>query len=276
MVGGSKMFKSLVLIIFISLFTFIGCSKDSVTSKSDKAILNVYIRDSAADYESVYLTINFLASRVTYDTTGNITMLYNDEEAFDFASLRNGNKYLIASKEMPIGSIGSIRIFFGSCWLTLVDDTTKHYLTFRNSSDIIMDIEKRISFSQKDDTANAVIDINLWTSIEYDSTNGIYYFEPDISLMNYDNESAIYGIINPRSHVYLINNLTDEILAYTLSDLGTGQFGFYGLSEGFYDVKHVPWSYFENTYDTLRNVYIPIYPGVDFDMGTIDLPELGG
>ncbi|MCD6163797.1 MAG: DUF4382 domain-containing protein [candidate division Zixibacteria bacterium] len=265
------MIKLFVLIIVGVSAIFIFCSGDPYTPEVETGLLEIYLQDSPADYESVFITIDSLGSRSTDNSTGELTILYSGSEKFNVVNLRNGSRCLLVSKELPEGSIGSVRIVFGQC--RVVINRISYDLYFSPPACSTMEVSGRVIFNKNRDGI-ALLDINLMTSISYDSVFSRYVFEPDISLLDIDSTGSIYGtIIPPHSDIYLFKD-SQEPIAYTYA---AGIFGFYGLTRGLYDsIMCAPHGLDTLFHDTLMNYNYPIYPGAEYDMLDLELPELGG
>lgn len=257
------MFRITAFTITVICMFFVFCSDPDI-SNPEKGQLKIYIQDNPADYDSVMITIDTIGSRPTNNNSGNLTALFTNSETFDFMTLRNGNRRRLTSNELPAGSIGSVRIVFGQC--RVVIDRISYNLYFSPPACSIMEVPGRVFFNEDKDGL-ALIDINLLTSISYDSVNTRYIFEPDITLLDIESTGSIYGTILPRADIYLYDS-NGNTIAFTYA---SGHFGFYGLTQEHYSLMWAPIGADTSLCDTLWNGPYPIYPGVEYDLGDLDL-----
>jgi len=159
------MCKAILSIAILSLVFFIGCSDTPEGPLTGE--FNLYIQDGVADYDSIYLTIDSIATRSTLQTS-NWTTLFAGSRPIELTSLRNGNKFRLLQRDFPVGEIGWIKVTFSSGQVT-VDDII-YDLQFPDTVSAPGISEGLIVINQNQSTS-ALIDVNLLASIHYNSTD---------------------------------------------------------------------------------------------------------
>lgn len=259
------MSKTILFIGILSLMFAIGCSDTPEGPLTGE--LNLYIQDGVADYDSVFLTIDSIATRSTLPSSNWIT-IFAGSKSFDLASLRNGNKFLLLQRDFPVGEIGWIKITFSGGHIVVDGDT--YELQFPDTVSVPGIAEGTVVIT-KDQIASALIDVNLFSSISYNSTDDIYAFDPVIKFINIDSSGAIFGTTSPRVDIYIFEADSTDTLSYTLGEGNSNAFGFFGLPQGFYDILCLPRGADTLTYQPLLNENIPVIAGNEYDMGLLEL-----
>lgn len=261
------MFKAILFIFTLSMAFFIGCSDKPEGPLTGE--FRLYIQDGIADYDSVSLTIDSIATRSTLQTS-NWTIIYAGSKSIELTSLRNGNKFLLLQRDFPPGVIGSIKITFSSG--RIVVNGNLYDLQFPDTVSV-PGIDEGIIVINQNRTASALIDVNLLSSIHYNSADDIYSFDPVISFIDIDSSGAIFGTTSPQADIYLFQADSTDTLSYTISEGDLNAFGFFGLPVGLYDMLCLPRGEDTLSYLPLFNQDIPVIAGEEYDMGFLELPS---
>jgi len=252
--------------ILLSVF-FIGCSDKPEGPLTGE--LRLYIQDGVADYDSIYLTIDSIATRSTLQSS-NWTTIFAGSKPIELTSLRNGNKFLLLQRDFPVGVIGWIKVSFSTG--EIVVDNVTHDLQFPATGSV-PGISEGLIVITHNRIASALIDVNLLSSINYNSTDEIYSFDPVISVIDIDSSGAIFGTTTPQVDIYIFQADSTDTLSYTISEGVLNAFGFFGLPVGFYDMLCLPRGADTLDYLPLFNENIPVIAGDEYDMGQLDLPS---
>ncbi|HEV8285802.1 MAG TPA: DUF4382 domain-containing protein [Chitinophagaceae bacterium] len=101
-----------VLLTFISSFFLISCSKEEKSS-SGKAKLQVYLTDApATDYEKVVIDVKDVQINVNDSSWQSLTTV--KAGTYDLLKLVNDDDTLLASSDIPTGTIHQMRLVLGS------------------------------------------------------------------------------------------------------------------------------------------------------------------
>jgi len=263
------MLKSIIYLLVILMTTIISCSdkaQDVPEDLSGEFVL--YLQDDLADYTLVNVAIDLIAvSRPGQSSSWNY--LFTTPQTYDLTSLRNGRRTVLIQNEMAAGYIDSIKIIFNPKQI-IVDGTTHNLGLLPGADNEFKDLVM-ISIAEEQ-TTTYLLDIDLKTSITYNTQDGIYYFEPNITFVNEDSTGGIYGTVTPLADIYLMQDLDTIVINYTKSESFSNIFGFYGIQPGFYNVLCRPRGAYSITHDSLLNEHQPIVAGDNYNMGDLELP----
>ncbi|MCP4583416.1 MAG: DUF4382 domain-containing protein [candidate division Zixibacteria bacterium] len=264
------MIRSLFLLMLLALVFIAGCTDKPEGPLTGR--FELYVQDALADYDSVYLTIDTIATRSTLETS-TWTNIYAGPRTVELTSLRNGNRLLILSRDFQLGRIGGLKVSFGD-GRVIVGGVSRE-LQFMDTVNASGFADGIIVINTDRDT-QALIDINLARSISYDAGEDVYRFSPEMTFIDFDSTGSIIGSTEPRANIYLFEHDSTEAYSFTISEFDLNLFGFYGLPEGLYDVLVAPRGSDTLIYDSLFNTDITIFPDTEYDMGLLDLPLLEG
>ena len=109
----TSVFFTTVLLALIFSISLISCSKQE-NSSSGKAQLKVYLTDDPADYDQVIIDVKDVQINVTNDTTGGWQSLSTvNTGSYDLLKLVNDDDTLLASSDIPTGTIQQMRLILG-------------------------------------------------------------------------------------------------------------------------------------------------------------------
>ncbi|RKX18963.1 MAG: hypothetical protein DRP26_04260 [Candidatus Zixiibacteriota bacterium] len=255
-------------ILSLLLYVVILSCTDNSTTGPPTAEFELYLQDSPADYDSVIVTIEEIAFRSTLynfpDSTSGWNMIYNNGESFNLVSLRNGQRELLLKREIPVGYIGSLKITFGSS--RIVVDSVSHDLNFPSGYSAISEGIIQVS---NDRNVSALVDINLFSSILYNTDSSEYYFSPEFIFIDIDSTGGMFGYTNPSADIFLFSVEDDDTTGFTTSEPDSNYFGFFGLPEGTYNLYLFP---HDTLYGNWEIIDLHVLPDNVIELGTIDLP----
>jgi hypothetical protein len=98
--------ETITMLLLMASFLLFGCEKDSTGLAPDQGILNVYVTDAPAVFDSVNITF----SQVSAHIDSEWVTVTGEPVTVDLLKWTNGNKLLIGSAEVPAGKYTQIRI----------------------------------------------------------------------------------------------------------------------------------------------------------------------
>jgi hypothetical protein len=104
-----------VSLTFIFLIFLSSCSKNENSSSSGKAKLQVYLTDDPANYDQVVIDVKDVQINVSDDSTDKWQSLSTVKAgSYDVLKLVNDDDTLLASSDIPTGTIHQMRLILGS------------------------------------------------------------------------------------------------------------------------------------------------------------------
>jgi hypothetical protein len=255
-----------ILLIFVGA-CLLSCSNNPPTG-SPQGRLQVYLQDSPVLFDSVFVNIKQIALRSTMqypDSVQGWNMIFNTPTSFDVLKYRNGHRGILFNQNVPVGTYEPLRIIFGAC--TAVRHDTIFSLGLTHAADTIAYANGFIRIT-KNDTIRTLVDIDLISSIIYNTDSLKYFFNPHFTFIDLDSTGYMFGTIVTPATILLFPAGNTDTLTFTVTDPLTNNFGFYGLRQGFYDISITPR---DTSYDSLVVENIAIYPNSFQDFGNIDL-----
>ena len=258
------MWKNMMITVLMIMISFIifGCEKDSTGLAPGQGILNIYITDAPAVYDSVNITF----SQVSAHIDSEWVTVTGEPVTVDILKWTNGNKLLIGSAEVPAGKYTQIRIIIdeaeigveGKVFPLDVPSGAKTGLKFGpqftieegSSYDLIFDFDASRSI--------------VVTGSKKDPKG--YKLKPHIRVVSKAVTGSISGIVLPADHVpwaYAIQDI-DTITSSIVDTSGYFRLGF--LPEGMYTVSVVDTN---GLFNDQANVLV--IAGEDNDLGPINL-----
>jgi hypothetical protein len=255
--------KSLGILLIFTSIVILSCSSSNSGSRGH---LQVFLQDSSAPFDSILINIQLVEIRPDHeytDSTSGWVHLFDNPASYDMAKLRNGVRTQLCNREIVIGKYKTIRVQLGTCFA--VRNDTLYNLEFPDDSYKTMVVEYPIVITNGQ-TSQALLDINLYTSITYNSDSSRFYFEPSFSFLEVDSTGGLEGYITPKSDIYLTHGT--DTLGMTTTE-SNHYFGFFGLVDGYYNIYIFPR---DTSYSNWVVEDIPVHPDTAFDVGEIQLP----
>jgi len=261
------MIKKIITIIIIALLFSLACNdKPNVPATG---LVNLYIQDGMADYDSIYMLIDSVWTYTELDSTIR-TLHKNGLDTIIISDLRNGRDELLFSENLRSGYIDGISIEFRQ-GLVFIDGGS-YGLLLPESGTSVYSLPFPFLLSVGD-TIDMLVDINLYESIIVNPENDDFGFDPSLRIIDIDSSAAIIGRTSPQAHIFLFERSTYDTLAFTISEGNSLEFGFYGLEPGVYDMLCKPIGDDTLQYDQLVNTYISAVIGETYDLGLLTLPQ---
>jgi hypothetical protein len=232
----ASVFFTTVLFALIFSFSLISCSKQE--NSSGKSQLKVYLTDDPADYDQVIIDVKDVQINVTNDTTGGWQSLSTvNTGSYDLLKLVNDDDTLLASSDIPTGTIQQMRLILGD----------NNYVVV-NGQNIPLETPSAQQSGLKFNIHQNVSSGILYTiTLDFDAAKSIvktgnhkYILKPVIRTVFNAVGGSIKGFVLPdtvTTAVYAIQNPD------TVASTFTGTNGGYlikGLSAGSYTLSFVP------------------------------------
>jgi hypothetical protein len=239
---------------------FSSCKKNS--SGSGSAHVNVKLTDAPGLYDAVILNIK---SVVIVTATGEHTLNVSGGP-IDILHFRLGKDTLLASQDIPAGTIQQVRLVLNTTGNTVIVNGTSYDLTTPSgqTSGVKLNLH---------DNLTAGIDYTL--KLDFDAAqsivltgNGKYILKPVIRAFSEAVSGALTGIVSPALSSPKVYAITGTDTVGTVAD-ASGKFYFSGLAAGTYSVKFLPVSPF--AIKVVNNVTVA--NGSVQDMGTVTIVQ---
>jgi hypothetical protein len=249
-------------IIWLSLaLVYLGlgaCKKEHSAANSATAHISVKLTDAPGSYDAVILSIK---SVVIITDKGQQTLPVSGGPV-DILHFRLGKDTLLASQDIPAGTIQQVRLVLNDTGNSIVVNGISNDLTTPSgqTSGVKLNVH---------DNLTAGIDYTLL--LDFDAArsivvtgNGKYILKPVIRAIPQAVSGALTGMVSPVASNPKVFAITGTDTVGTLADT-TGKFYFSGLAAGTYNVKFVP----DTPYavQTVNNVAVT--NGSVTNMGTI-------
>lgn len=241
---------SLAAIILIAVLVN-SCSKTNNTEPgvSGKQTVSLYLTDGPGVLQHVYIDIKSVAIAIDtcaadqgdfseIDDVNNKCLAWSDlnmqRGVYDIMELRNGIETLLASGEVPSGTVKLINIKLGNKNSVVADGVT-YPLT--NANDKPMTITLKLKGNEWDQVENS--HIRLWLDFDvYHSilnTNGQFQLKPFIHFFNDNTRAKIKGNVQPMEAIPVVTIFNKKDTAIAMPGM-TGDFKVRGLKPGNYTV----------------------------------------
>ncbi|HEY8691051.1 MAG TPA: DUF4382 domain-containing protein [Chitinophagaceae bacterium] len=259
----TKLFFSIVFLLSIC---FIACKK---SSSSNVSKLSVSLTDDPSTYDAVNIDIQDIQVNINADTgtlSGWTSLPLTRKGVYNLLDFRNGLDTLLASSELPSGTIAQIRLILGTNNSVVVNGAS-HSLTTPSSQQSGLKLNVHA-------TLVAGIEYKLWLDFDAGRSivltgNNTYILKPVIRTYTEATSGAIKGSVlpsNSHSMIYAIQNMTDTI-GSAIADTTSGNFLIGGLSAGNYSVAIHANSYVDTTITTT------VTTGIVTDLGSVQLHQ---
>lgn len=250
----------LILVIFASLLLSIyACEKNDGTAK-----FNLHLTDAPADYDSVFIDIQSVEVHFQTDGDGEwITLEGLNTGIYDLLQLNNGLDTLLASADLPAGTISQIRLILGENNSVIIDGEEFELTTpSANTSGLKLNVHAQLEAGV---TYDMWIDFDAARSI-VSTGSGKYNLKPVIRTYTEATSGAIKGMVTPvEAEPYVFIVIGSDTLG-SIAD-STGFFMLSGVPAGSYNVKFEPKDPY--TDKTIENVGVEV--GVITDLETVTI-----
>jgi hypothetical protein len=252
------------LLIMVALGLGIGlaaCNKHDDNS-SGLTKMSVRLTDGPGAYDALYLNVKEIQ---VFSSGGQSTLAVNGNP-FNILNFRLGKDTLIASQDIPSGTLQEVRLVLNDTGNRVVINGTSYPLTTPSgqSSGVKLkihdDLESGVAYTM-------TLDFDAASSI-VQTGNNKYILKPVIRAIPNAVSGAITGMISPAAASPKIYAITGTDTLGTVSD-ATGKFWFPGVSAGTYKININPVSPYVNK--TIDNVVV--VTGSTKDLGTINISQ---
>jgi hypothetical protein len=233
----TSVFFTTVLLALIFSISLISCSKNE-NSSSGKTQLKVYLTDDPADYDHVFIDVKDVQINVTNDTAGGWQSLSTvNAGTYDLLKLVNDDDTLLASSDIPTGTIEQMRLILGDNNYVVVNGENIPLKTpSAQQSGLKLNIHQSVSSGI---LYTITLDFDAGKSI-VKTGNGNYILKPVIRTVFNAVGGSIKGFVLP-------DTVTTAVFAIqppdTIASTFTGSNGGYlikGLASGSYTLSFVP------------------------------------
>lgn len=253
-----RVIKIATLTMLLVPFIFTGCSKnDNKTTQ-----VQVRLTDAPADYDAIYIDVERVEIHSNEDgwvTLNTQTGIYN------LLDLTNGKDTLIASNELPSGTISQIRLVLGPN-NTIVVDSVTHPLETPSAMQSGLKLQLHDEL-QPDVTYVITLDFDAARSI-VETGNGNYQLKPVIRTIHEGIDGVIHGMIDPAASAPVVYAITGTDTFTTYADT-SGFFLIRGLQPATYKVDFEPVSPYKNKSIT----GVSVTKGNVSDLGTVQITQ---
>lgn len=221
------------LVLFLMITCLLGCKKKKDEFPQTGNFI-VHLTDSPADYDHIYLDIQSI--EVNHSSQGWIKIGPTVPVILDILKFNNTFDTLIANAELPVGSLGQIRMVLGSNNTIVVNGVTKNLtIPSGGQSGLKININAMV---EVDGVTEHWLDFKASSSI-IELGNGNYQMVPVIRSFGAQTNGKIVGYalpLNANAYVQLFRG-TDTMISIPEAD---GFFGFPGVQGNNYSLRIVP------------------------------------
>ncbi len=255
----------MAIAFFVSL-SFLACKKTNSTGASR---LSVSLTDDPSSYDAVNIDIQDIQVNTDTDTgtvKGWTSLPLARKGLYNLLNFKNGLDVLLASSELPAGTVSQIRLILGSNNSVVVHGVN-HALATPSSQQSGLKLNIHA-------TLIAGIEYKLWIDFDagrsiVETGNNSYILKPVIRTYTAATSGAIKGSVvpaNSHSMVYAIQNTSDTI-GSAIADITSGNFLIGGLPSGNYSVAIHADNYADTTMTS------SVTTGAVSDLGSIQLHQ---
>ncbi|NDK54873.1 DUF4382 domain-containing protein [Pontibacter fetidus] len=250
-------------------FGFSSCDSDSDTDGSGTSKLQVRMTDAPGDYEEV--NVEVVSVQVNRENTdgeeGWITLDEIHPGIYNLLDFANGKDTLLASAELPAGSISQIRLILGD------ENTVKlksgEVIDLKTPSGQTSGVKLSVNATLEEDvTYVMLLDFDAAKSVVAKG-NGGYNLKPVIRVISQAVAGGIKGKVAPAEYkpgIYVISSANDTLGGFANE---AGDFMIKGVPAGSYTVKFYTEAAAHDT--TLTDIVVS--QDAIKDLGTVQLPE---
>lgn len=221
------------IVLFLTITCLLGCKKKNDEFPQTGNFI-VHLTDSPADYDHIYLDIQSI--EVNHSSQGWIKIGPTVPGILDILKFNNTFDTLIANAELPVGSLGQIRMVLGSNNTIVVNGITKNLIIpSGGQSGLKINISASI---EAEGITEHWLDFKAGSSI-IELGNGNYHMIPVLRSFSAQTNGKIVGYalpLNANAYVQLFRG-TDTLTTVPEAD---GFFGFSGIQGSNYNLRIVP------------------------------------
>jgi hypothetical protein len=252
--------KKLLIIAALGLsIGLAGCKKNE---NGGMTKVDVKLTDAPGAYDALFLSIK----EVQVFSSGGQTTLEVNSSPFNILKYTMGKDTLIASKDIPSGTLQEVRLVLNTTGNSVVINGQSYPLT--TPSGQTSGVKLKVHENLEDGVAyTMLLDFDAATSI-VKTGSGSYILKPVIRAIPTAVSGSITGIISPAAASPKIYAIAGTDTLGTVSD-ATGKFWFPGVAAGTYKIEIKPVSpYVNKTIDG-----VTVVTGSVKNLGTITITQ---
>jgi hypothetical protein len=256
-----KTMKKILLMSIIALgMGLSACNKNDAGDGMTK--LSVKITDGPGAYDALLLSVKEIQ---VFSSEGQSTLAVGSAP-FNILNFRMGKDTLIASQDIPSGTIQEVRLVLNDTGNRVIINGTSYPLTTPSgqSSGVKLKVQDNL---EPGVAYTLLLDFDAAKSI-VQTGSGKYILKPVIRVIPNAVSGSITGIISPAASNPKIYAITGTDTLGTISD-ASGKFWFPGVSAGTYKIEIQPVSPYINK--TIDNIVV--VQGSIKDLGTITMAQ---
>lgn len=252
------------ILIFIAILSLglASCSKEHSSGAGTTTHVTVNLTDAPGLYDAVWLSIK---SVVIVTDKGEQTLTVGGGP-INILNFRLGKDTLLASKDIPAGTIQQIRLVLNDSGNKVVVGGTSYDLTTPSGQ------TSGVKLNVHD---NLIAGIAYTLTLDFDAAqsivltgNGKYILKPVIRAVANAASGALKGVVTPAASSPKVYAIMGTDTVGTVADT-TGKFYFQGLPAGTYTVNFVPVA----PYVKKSVTNVTVTNGSVQDMGTITITQ---
>lgn len=262
----TKYFLSLA---FVALLGFSAC--DDTKDNAGNAKVKISLTDAPGDFAEVNVDVIGIeiSQKAEGDESGWQSLTVLKPGVLNLLDLSNGKTLLLASADLPAGTISQIRLKLGNNnSLKLKNGTTVALKTpSAQTAGLKLKIDQKL---KADVTYDILLDFDAARSIVNRGNSGQYNLKPVIRTITQAVAGGVRGKVVPaaaKAGILVLNGSATDTLAGGFADAVTGDFVIKGINAGTYKVE------FTSTapYQTKITHDITVTNNSITDIGTIDM-----
>lgn len=246
-----KIVKSLILTLIGIMLVFTACdnmnTNPDINGDEGSGVLQVFLTDAPADYESVIIDIQEIrvhrSSDVEADEENNASesgwiVISDEPRKVDLLELTNGKTEFLGEAELEAGRYSQMRLILGDENELIMNGETHHLRTpSAQQSGLKLNIHADI---ESNSTYTLLLDFDASRSIVQAGNSGNFNLKPVIKTVNLAETGAIGGSVEPAEALPWVYAIAGEDTVAGTRANEQGDFLIIGILEGTYNVAVQP------------------------------------
>lgn len=243
-----------------------GCSDSTEPDATATGSLRLYLVDAPGDYEAVNIVVTGIsAHRAGEDSLSGWFTVAADTDTVDLLQFTEGNVFVLADSTLPAGHYTQLRLQVGQGSNVVVEGQA-YPLEIPSGMQTGIKLNHPF-FITEDALYEATLDFDADRSIHM-TGQGTYMLRPVIRVVVNRISGGILGKVEPALSLATITTIAGPDTVTVHADPATGDFRFYFLPAGIFDVTVTPTA---GAYQDTVITGVVVSAGQDTDLGTIVL-----